>query len=365
MNNKNKTSNNSFEQINENNNNNNNYSNYNSTRNSYKKLLFNNNSQEFYQIQKNLNFYSLFNSENNTKKNIKIKEISFISKEGETVSYSNSKKINQDNIFTKNIKNNKFFYKFIGVCDGHGEFGHIISDFICSNLPKNLEKNLSTNFYKNSNLLLKNNIKNACIYTNSQIISNSNINSILSGSTCCAILFDLNDNFIRKIYSINVGDSRSVFFPFHSNPVFLSKDHTPARKSESERILSHGGRILQFKEFNNEFVGPLRIWLKNEDIPGLAMTRSFGDLIASSVGVICEPEIKEFDVDDEGVVVIGSDGLWEYFEVGEMEKFVKKMKINGKDSQFMAGELERIARQKWREKDEGVDDISVVVVYLE
>ena len=95
------------------------------------------------------------------------------------------------------------------------------------------------------------------------------------------------------------------------------------------------------------------------------MTRSFGDLIASSVGVVCEPEIKEFDVDDEGVVVIGSDGLWEYFEVGEMEKFVKKMKINGKDSQFMAGELERIARQKWREKDEGVDDISVVVVYLE
>ncbi len=349
---KNKTSNNSFEQEEKNNI----YYNYNSTRNSYKNLLFNN-SQEY--LKKQINF-------NN--KNIQIKEISFISKAGETISYSNTKKINQDKIFITNLKNKYYNYKFIGVCDGHGEYGHIISNFICLNLPKNLENNLNTNFYKNYNLLLKNHIKNACFYTNSQIINNSNINSILSGSTCSSILFDLNNNNnnnINKLYSINIGDSRSVFFPLHSNPVFLSTDHTPNETKEKERILSFGGRILKFKEFNNEFVGPLRIWLKNEDVPGLAMTRSFGDLIASSVGVICEPEIKEFDVDDEGVVVVGSDGLWEYFEVKEMEKYVKKMKLNGKDSKFMANELERIARQKWRENDEGVDDISVVVVYLE
>ena len=351
---KNKTSNNSFEKNEENNNNI--YYNYNSTRNSYKNLLQNNS------LKQQINF-----NENNNKK-LKIKEISSISKAGETISYSNSKKINQDNIFITNLNNNNNYnYKFIGVCDGHGENGHIISKFICSNLPKNLENTLNKNFYKNyNNILLKNNIKNACIYTNSQIISNSNINSILSGSTCSSILFDLNTkNYINKLYSINIGDSRSVFFPFHSDAIFLSTDHTPEQIKEKERILSFGGRILKFKEFNNEFVGPLRIWLKNEDVPGLAMTRSFGDLIASSVGVICEPEIKEFDVDEEGVVVIGSDGLWEYFEVSEMEKYVRKMRKNGKSAEFMAGELERIARQKWRENDEGVDDISVVVVYLE
>jgi hypothetical protein len=31
--------------------------------------------------------------------------------------------------------------------------------------------------------------------------------------------------------------------------------------------------------------------MKNENIPGLAMTRSFGDVMASKVGVISEPEI--------------------------------------------------------------------------
>lgn len=38
--------------------------------------------------------------------------------------------------------------------------------------------------------------------------------------------------------------------------------------------------------------GPYRVWLQDEDIPGLAMSRSFGDLVATQVGVICEPEIR-------------------------------------------------------------------------
>ena len=31
------------------------------------------------------------------------------------------------------------------------------------------------------------------------------------------------------------------------------------------------------------------MWLKNEDIPGLAMSRAFGDEVAGRVGVIAEP----------------------------------------------------------------------------
>jgi hypothetical protein len=31
------------------------------------------------------------------------------------------------------------------------------------------------------------------------------------------------------------------------------------------------------------------VWLKEQDIPGLAMTRSFGDEVASRVGVNGEP----------------------------------------------------------------------------
>jgi hypothetical protein len=42
-------------------------------------------------------------------------------------------------------------------------------------------------------------------------------------------------------------------------------------------------------EPNGDPIGPHRVWLKNENIPGLAMSRSFGDLVAASVGVIPEP----------------------------------------------------------------------------
>ena len=37
--------------------------------------------------------------------------------------------------------------------------------------------------------------------------------------------------------------------------------------------------------------GPYRVWLKNENFPGLAMSRSIGDFVAGSVGCICEPGI--------------------------------------------------------------------------
>ena len=39
------------------------------------------------------------------------------------------------------------------------------------------------------------------------------------------------------------------------------------------------------------FVGPQRVWLRDEDLPGLAMTRSIGDLVAESVGVTWKPGI--------------------------------------------------------------------------
>jgi len=40
----------------------------------------------------------------------------------------------------------------------------------------------------------------------------------------------------------------------------------------------------------------LRVWLKNEDIPGLAMTRSFGDGMAAKVGVNAIPELGEIEL---------------------------------------------------------------------
>jgi hypothetical protein len=69
----------------------------------------------------------------------------------------------------------------------------------------------------------------------------------------------------------------------------LSIDHKPTDPNESKRIIKAGGRVESFMDEDGNFIGPKRIWLKDEMVPGLAMTRSFGDVVASGVGVTSEP----------------------------------------------------------------------------
>lgn len=52
------------------------------------------------------------------------------------------------------------------------------------------------------------------------------------------------------------------------------------------------------------------MWVKNENIPGLAMSRSMGDLMASSVGVIQIPEIMEFTITKEDKMIIIGIGVF-------------------------------------------------------
>ena len=63
----------------------------------------------------------------------------------------------------------------------------------------------------------------------------------------------------------------------------LTNDQKPDNEGERQRIEAAGGRIEPFYE-NGEPVGPARIWIQEQNIPGLAMSRSFGDLVAASVG---------------------------------------------------------------------------------
>ena len=60
-------------------------------------------------------------------------------------------------------------------------------------------------------------------------------------------------------------------------------------------------------------LGPARVWLTDHDIPGLAMSRSLGDYVAQSVGVIPDPEIILYDIKiEDRVIIIASDGVWEF-----------------------------------------------------
>jgi serine/threonine protein phosphatase PrpC len=96
-------------------------------------------------------------------------------------------------------------------------------------------------------------------------------------------------------------------------------------KEESERILARGGRIDSFKDYynNGEPIGPQRVWLKHEEMPGLAMSRSMGDGVAHSVGVSADPETLEFTLSvNDKFVVIASDGVWEFLSNEDVAQIV-------------------------------------------
>jgi serine/threonine protein phosphatase PrpC len=134
-----------------------------------------------------------------------------------------------------------------------------------------------------------------------------------------------------------------------------------------KRILQYNGRISQyFDEESRSFIGPKRIWLKNSDIPGLAMTRSFGDLIAHSVGVIAEPEIGVYDyTGNEKFVIVASDGVWEFIDSEESVHIVKKFYENGMDACGAVNALVKEAYRRWRREEDIIDDITALVVFFD
>ena len=126
---------------------------------------------------------------------------------------------------------------------------------------------------------------------------------------------------LKDIFVVsNCGDSRCIVFRHQTgNDKFweaecLSRDHKPNLVGESERIIASNGRIDSFKDSHGNPVGPSRVWMLEEDVPGLAMSRSLGDFLAESLGVIATPDIKYYkrDYERDRAVVLCSDGVHEF-----------------------------------------------------
>ena len=92
----------------------------------------------------------------------------------------------------------------------------------------------------------------------------------------------------------------------------LSIDQKPNDPEEKKRIESQNGEVDQYEE-DGEKSGPFRVWAKGQVYPGIAMSRSIGDFVASTLGVIPEPVFIEETIDkDTKFIIIGSDGIWEF-----------------------------------------------------
>jgi len=84
-------------------------------------------------------------------------------------------------------------------------------------------------------------------------------------------------------------------------------------------------------------------------MPGLAMSRSLGDTIAHSVGVISDPEVKSFTIGiEDKFIVIGSDGVFEFLTNEDIAKLVIPF-YESNSPEAAANEIVKAAFKKWRE----------------
>ena len=279
------------------------------------------------------------------------------------------KENNQDNYFVYKNFMNKKNYIYMSVCDGHGVEGHFVSDFIKEILPYDMSENLQSFNILTENELEKEKIydiiKQTFIEANEKLVNNEEINSLFSGSTCVSVIYTP-----EKLIIPNIGDSRAVLGRLINKEtneykaIELSRDHKPTEKDEEKRILENDGRIQPFIE-DGEFVGPQRVWIKEEEVPGLAMTRSFGDRVAATVGVVSIPEIKEYIFNpNDKFMIIASDGVWEFISSQECIDIIKEF-YDKNDLKGCCEFLYQESSKRWLKEEEVIDDTTMIIVFFD
>ena len=274
-------------------------------------------------------------------------------------------KVNQDSFLVLQNEYNLKDFNIFCVMDGHGVNGHLVSRFTTKYFSSFFKKNKKMNSSCSSedqifNRLKKNDyeiLKRVFRHAERDLEKNGEIDANFSGTTC-VMVFQVGE----RIICANVGDSRAIMVK-GDKVIPLSFDQKPDDPEESKRIKESGGEISQYEE-DGEKSGPFRVWQKGEVYPGIAMSRSIGDFIASKLGVIPEPKFLEEKIDkDTKFIVVASDGIWEFLDNNTVKNMVMPF-YEKNDPNGACKELIKKSTEFWNQEDVVVDDITVVVVFF-
>lgn len=255
-------------------------------------------------------------------------------------------KTNQDSYITKIEELQDYKEYTFGVFDGHGLQGNLVSEGI-----RNYLMNCTYDQYSTKQKIIT--MFNSLSKT---IESSKNFDVFCSGSTVVIVHISK-----EKIVCANCGDSRAILINGLGNIVKLSRDHKPELIDEKKRIIAAGGRVDRIYG-----MGPYRVWFKDGDYPGLAMSRSIGDTLAHKVGVSNIPEIMEFNINNVKpvAIIVASDGVWEFMTNEQVKNIINKYRYN-QDASGCSREIVEKARQIWKGTSFAIDDITCVIAFFD
>ena len=288
-------------------------------------------------------------------------------------------KLNQDSYIIQRDINYIKNFNIFAIFDGHGFNGNIISEYLKENLINKIGQHPQIKSLKNLEYIysqfVKDNykiIREIFFELDNELLNNEKLIDInLSGSTCI-LLIQIGDNII----SANIGDSKAILVYEDINvsncadeynkykSIKLSRDCTPYIETEKMRIIMNGGNVIQLKNSINQENGPLRIYLKGDNIPGLSITRSFGDRIGKKIGMISNPVINEYTLNKSvKFIIIASSGVWKFIKEKEILNFgIKYYLINDPDN--FCNIIANKASELWKQNTGNIDDITIIVIFF-
>ena len=275
-------------------------------------------------------------------------------------------KVNQDSFLVLQTEYNLKDFNIFCVMDGHGINGHLVSRYLMKYINLFFKNNKKMNASNSNEDSIYHRLKKSDYHILSRLFRHAErdlhkkteIDANFSGTTCVMVV-QIGDRFICA----NIGDSRAIMVKTGNEIVPLSIDQKPDDPEESKRIVQNGGEISQYEE-DGEKSGPYRIWKKGEVYPGIAMSRSIGDFIATSLGVIPEAKFIEEKIDQDcKFIVVASDGIWEFLDNKRVGEIVMPYYKND-DPDGACKALIKEATEWWNKEDIVVDDITVVVVFF-
>ncbi|KAK9723612.1 hypothetical protein RND81_05G012200 [Saponaria officinalis] len=297
-------------------------------------------------------------------------------------SLQGKKGINQDSMtIWEDFIGEKDVY-FCGVFDGHGPSGHKVARSVRDQLPVKLsaaQNHFKTIGLNNSKIdenddetlndvddpkensvfhTWKSSLLRAFREVDEELSLDPSIESYCSGTTAVTVIKQ-GDHLIIG----NLGDSRAVMCSRGERdqvvPVQLTVDLKPNLPREAERVRRCNGRVFALVQEPHV----LRVWLPDEDSPGLAMTRAFGDFCLKDYGLIPVPQVffRKLTEHDE-FVVLATDGIWDVLTNFEVVKIVSSARKRAVAAKFLA--VHAIRAWKSRFPSSRTDDIAVVILFF-
>lgn len=272
---------------------------------------------------------------------------------------------------------------FCGVFDGHGKNGHIVSKMVNNRLcslilnQKKVHAKIGTVRKKGDNNSILNHVdtvednsapnknfeewKEAIVgafrVMDKEVKLQENLDCSCSGTTAVVVIRQGEDLVIA-----NLGDSRAVLGTISDGeitPIQLTTDMKPGLPREADRIRSCNGRVFALKEEPHI----QRVWLPNENSPGLAMSRAFGDFMLKDNGITAIPDVSYRTLTSrDQFVVLATDGVWDVLSNKEVCSIVWEAETE-KEAARAVVEAATVA---WKHKypSSKVDDCTVVCLFL-